>query len=487
NTENKNTENVGNLMKSGDNAEFVRVSAKTPDYLELSSGKPYLPIGVNLCILRAQNPDGTMRLLSDEEALQKMEFYFQRLSENGGNYARVWLGMPQFDIETERPGHFDAQKIENVHRLLDLASRYGIRLKFCLEHFRNLGDSPVWNDGKVTFSKRLYHGEVAQKMSDFTLSDAGRNAYLARTRKYIDLFGSHPAVFGWELWNEVNCIPNADVWTEFMLARVTEMNPNQLVFQSLGSFDSPAQFERYRTHTKMRQNTLLQVHRYLDPGAKLPICQAPMDVLAADCATTVRAWGVRKPILVTELGAVRACHAGPSELYEMDTEGVLFHDILFAPFFAGAAAPGHCWHWHVYLEQHDLWRHVGRFSEAVRGVNPVSEQFQPFYEEQNGLRIYGLRGEKTVLVWIRDAENDSQRELIEKKPVETRKDVKITISENYTPRTGTHRPTRLDIYHPWEDRHETVPLPASATIPPTSQLTLPPLTRSCVLRIEGGE
>lgn len=450
-----------------DAESYVRVSVKNPSYLELTNGSPYIPIGTNLCILRDAQTNAAgetiVRLLSDEEALERLEFYFQKISENGGNYARIWLGMPQFDIETERPGHFDPKKIENVRRMLDLASKYGIRLKLCIEHFRKLGEEGPWENGHVTFSKPIYR-ETLKNMQGFTDTETGRAYYLARTAKYIEEFGSHPAVYGWELWNEVYFPVE---WTYFMLDRVNAMQPKQMVFQSLGSFDSEVQYQRNVEYTNIPKNILLQIHRYYDPGAPLPICQAPMDQLCASAVQTPRSWGVKKPILATELGAVKSRHSGPSELYEIDTEGVLFHDILFAPFFTGSAGSGHCWHWNIYLEKHDLWWQIGRFTEAIKGVNPIEEAFEPFTSEQNGLRLYGLKGTKTTLVWIRDGENDSKKELIEKKPVETRQNVTVKLD-------GIAAGT-LDCYDPWTNTHTELTVKDGV-------VTIPALKRSCVLR-----
>jgi len=450
-----------------DAESYVRVSTKNPSYLELTNGSPYIPIGANLCILRDARTDAdgktTVRLLSDEEALERLEFYFQKISENGGNYARIWLGMPPFDIETERPGHFDEKKIENVRKMLDLASKYGIRLKLCIEHFRQLAEVGPWENGLVTFSKPIYR-EPLKNMQGFTDTELGRSYYLARTAKYIEEFGTHPAVYGWELWNEVY-FPVG--WTYYMLDRVNAMRPRQMVFQSLGSFDSKTQYQRNVEYTKIPKNILLQIHRYYDPGAQLPICQAPMDQLCASAVQTPRAWGVKKPILATELGAVKRSHSGPSELYENDVEGVLFHDILFAPFFCGSAGSGHCWHWNIYLEKHDLWWQIGRFTEAIKGVNPIEEAFEPFTSEQNNLRLYGLKGAKTTLIWIRDAENDSKKELVEKKPVETRKNVTVKL-DGITTET-------LDCYDPWTNTHTELKVQ-------DGMVSIPVLKRSCVLR-----
>jgi hypothetical protein len=64
-------------------------------------------------------------------------------------------------------------------------------------------------------------------------------------------------------------------------------------------------------------------------------------------------------------------------LYAVDKDGSLLHDLLFAPFFAGAAGPGQAWHWDHYIDKNDLWYHFARFNEAIKDIDPVQEKFIP--------------------------------------------------------------------------------------------------------------
>ena len=34
---------------------------------------------------------------------------------------------------------------------------------------------------------------------------------------------------------------------------------------------------------------------------------------------------------------------------------MILHDVLFAPFFAGAAGAGQIWHWDEYVDKNNLW------------------------------------------------------------------------------------------------------------------------------------
>ena len=226
--------------------------------------------------------------------------------------------------------------------------------------------------------------------------------------KRLDLFAQHyanePVIYGWELWNEINAVKGTgwEEWTRDMLPELKRRFPHHLALQTLGSFDSDAGAELYRRFSTMPGNEIAQVHRYLDLGAKLEVCHGPFDILAADAISQLRSFTTNRPVLFSEIGAVEPHHAGPFKLYEKDREGILIHDGIFAPFFAGAAGPGQFWHWQDYIEKNNLWYHFGRFAEAVKRLDPRAEQFEPVQLPHKQLRVYLLKGRSHSLLWLRD-------------------------------------------------------------------------------------
>ncbi len=66
-----------------------------------------------------------------------------------------------------------------------------------------------------------------------------------------------------------------------------DLNPEsiQLVMQSLRSFDGDDVRPVYKKIMSIPGNEVAQVHRYLDLGAQLEICYAPMDII---CASAVK-------------------------------------------------------------------------------------------------------------------------------------------------------------------------------------------------------
>ena len=253
-----------------------------------------------------------------------------------------------------------------------------------------------------------------------------------------------------------------------MLAALQEMFPRQMVTQNLGSFADPHDFYEYDYLARVKQNAFMQVHRYLDPGAAMDVTRGPMDILCADSVREMLDRRPDRPAFLAETGAVQARHRGPSVLYAIDTKGTLLHDEIFAPFFAGSAGSGQPWHWdHQYIDQHDLWYHFKRFATAIEGLDPVAERFRPFHSETHRLRLYGLAGRKTTVVWCREKASDWRSELVDGRtpqPVEG----EVLPFES---KTG------FSVYLPWKDL--TVKLPAG-------RAALPAFTRSCVLRFQDG-
>jgi hypothetical protein len=408
---------------------FVRVSPRDRRYLELSDGTPYIPIGPNLIAPPGRDPAAGLRTY---------EGWLDKLAANRGNYIRAWLSNPFWDVEHARSGEYDDRKAELIETMLVLARRRGIRVKMTLEHFRSIGGGPqAWAD------KPLHHvsnGGPAESIADFFDGERSRSQFRRKLDWFAARFGNRPEIFAWELWNEVNAVRGGDylAWTEAMLAELHRRFPSNLCVQSLGSFDAARARDPYRRHSTMPGNDLAQVHRYLDLGAQLDVCKGPVDVLAADAVREIASYGPGRPVILAESGAVEPRHTGPFKLYAADREGTLLHDILFAPFFAGAAGPGQVWHWDSYVAANDLWWHYGRFAEAVKALDPAAERFTPSMLPHDRLRIYVLKGRRTTLAWCRDIKNDWRSELERREAPEMLARIKID-----------GLPNRLRAYDPW--------------------------------------
>ena len=349
---------------------FVQVSARDPRYFCLSDGQPYIPVGCNIAAMGS---------------VADMEHYLGKMHRNGANFGRVWLNTNLFEIET-RYGEVDTAKLVRIDRLLELADRYGIKIKFCIESFRHI--RPGVNKWDTKASYHTSNGGPFADADDYITSQRGEEEFLRRVRIFRERYGDHPAVFGWELWNEMNAVETPEehlrAWNVRMLPRVKEIFPKNLVMQSLGSLDRESSFPIYEFINRLPPNEVAQVHRYIDEGAELAVCGAPVDSMASDAIAVLRGYGLRKPMLLAESGAVKPVHTGPHPIYKVDTMGSVLHDVLFAPFFSGAAGPGHLWHWDHHIDKQHTWFQMGRFARAVEGVDPLREGFEPVRRDTAG-------------------------------------------------------------------------------------------------------
>jgi len=441
-----------------DLSSFVVVSPRDSRYFELSNGRPYIPIGFNLV--------GPPRA-------EEFDRLFAVMAEHGINYGRVWLSHQDWHVEHERCLQFDPDRARTLDRFLTLARRHGVRIKMCLEHFRDIrAERNRWSDNLI------YHrtnGGPYEDMHAYLSSARGRMHFQAKLDWYAQRFGDDPAVFAWELWNEMDAVRGSEWldWTRVMLPEVKRRFPRNLALQSLGSYDREGKRPSYRTLCLLKANDAAQVHRYLDEGANWEICHGPVDVLAAQAVRELIAFDSGKPIILTETGAVKPRHTGCSPLYGKDPSGTLLHDMLFAPFFSGAAGTGHIWWWRQALEQPNLWYHFGRFAESVKDIDPPAERFEPAMVPHGRLRIYLLKGRHTLLAWCRDSQNDWQRELVQGIPPETLTGLEVDLRPYLTAMTKAQSRT----YDPWRNRWQQTRII-------DGRIKLDPFTRSVVIRIE---
>lgn len=393
----------------------VGVSRKDPRYFAFSDGTPFVPIGMNLAFISpVGKSDGKEFGRSAEYrylGIRQYERWFRRCAENGVNFARIWLGHDYFCPDTEEAGVFDPIKLAKIEALVALAGKYGIRLKLTLEQFRyfdyeKIADSDSYADDVFRkFNKRLYHnGKRCESAEEWLREDIWREKWLDKVRELARRFSGDPTVFGIELWNEMNCMPGADMldWNRYMLPEVKKLFPDQLVMNSLGSYDGQWSRQHYKTFC-WELSDVKQMHRYLDQGAEEICRSSPIELLRSG---TSELSDRTKPFLVAETGAVNDHHSGPFRYYPADHNGVLFCDFVYTPLFCGAAGCGQIWHWDErYVEAKDLNRFFAPLNKLCKGILFDEEDFTPDVYEDNDVILLTLRGKTTSIGYLRNKRN----------------------------------------------------------------------------------
>lgn len=410
---------------------------------------------------------------SEEEAFVTIENYFRSFSENGGNALRIWISSPFLEIEDEVAGTYNPVKFARIDRVLALAETYGLRIKFTLQHIRTISSEKVkqpWANSLVLSTNR---GGPFNSIKEYIGTPIGKNAYLHRAKALAERYKDNRQIFGWELWNEMDAVDER-AWVPFtheLLDSVQRLFPEHMVTQTLGSLHSLDAAARYDTYLAMTQ-PFVSLHRYIDPGHdwnQYSYVTLPVDQLIEQMMDFTRLQVPDRPIVVNEIGAVEGNHAGPFKLYEVDTAGVLIHDMIFAPFFCGSASNGAMWHWDSYVQRQNLWHHFKRFGDLVRDLDPITEQFVPFTVEDGGVRSYGLEGTTQTIVWCRDSANDWKTELADKQPAQLKQNFKLSL-----PAGNDSYASTAQIYNPWDGTWAQAPVN-------NGEVVLPAFLRSAVV------
>ena len=469
-----NNSNVKKPLPSGSKG-YIEISRENPSCFQFSDGSPYIPVGINMI-----NPSGRYHAKPDS-AMIEIERWMKELSANGGNYIRVWLSESFWDIEDKEAGKYSEDKIRRIDHFIEMARKNNLRIKITLEHFRSLTLEENNQSWATKFVYHTSHGGPLDSIRQYLTSAEGHKLFLDKVDFYQKRYGSDTLFFGWELWNEMNAMhgPQDSIffdWNVKMLKEVKERFPENLVMQSLGSFDDEAVRPLYSRMMLLPGNEVAQIHRYLDLGANMEICHSPMDIICSSAVVELLSYNTGKPVMLAETGAVEPSHAGPSRYYPVDTSGILLHDILFAPFFSGSAGTGMCWHWESYVDKNKLWYHFGRFKEAIKGINPVNEDFSTSRSESGNLRIYQLKGKKTILLWLRDMHNTWQSELRDGQQPLTNTGLKLDLKSYGT--GGSFK--NITVYDPWQNKWKNA-------IYDGSEISLPDFKRSLVIRIDREE
>jgi hypothetical protein len=446
---------------------FIRVSTKYSRYFETNDGQPWIPVSINFIV-----PNG-----EEAEVYKTIDTYFRHFSEYGGNSVRIWISSPFLEIEDKKVGEYSQTKFNRIDSVLSLAKKYDIRVKFTLQHIRSIKPDGA---GVTTWSNRAFmaveNGGPFKNISDYINSPEGKKAYLARVKALSKKYADNQQIYSWELWNEMDAVDEKD-WFPFtvqILDSVKALFPNHLVAQTLGSMHSIDADERYEVLLTLKNNPYITVHRYLDPGTdwgQYDRVHGPIDLLISDAIQSVYRPGISEPIVANEHGAVEANHTGPNKLYAIDSQGVFIHDMIFCPFFCGASGCGSLWHWDSYVEKNNLWFHYQRFNNAIKGIDPVQEEFVPFTFIQDSVRCYEIKGKKTTMIWCRDAKNNWKTELQQGILPEIRKDLSIELSV-----TGRINYSTAEVYDPWNDKWIEIRIKNGI-------ITVPPFIRSVVIKL----
>lgn len=396
-----------------DSHGYVKVSERDGKYFAYSDGTPFILIGINAAFPTSYGKtDGTEFGRSSVRkylGLRQYERWFKKLSQNGCNMARVWLGHEYFTPDTENVYCFDKVQFTKIDMLLELAKKYHIKLKFTIEQFRffdyhRCSDSDSYADDIFRkFNKKLYcDGKRCESIGEWLNNPKWRAAWLAKVGEFAKRYSGDTEIFAIELWNEMNCLGDfGDIceWNRQVMPEVRKMFPKNLVVNSLGSLDCEGARICYNSFG-WEEFSFVQIHRYLDAGAWYKDCrESPFEMIKGAFEKVV----TDKPVLIAETGAVNNCHSGPFKYYVNDDDGLIFADTVYTPLFLKSCGVGNIWHWDErYIESKNLYRMFKPISKLVENIEFDKEEFKPIDLSNDDTFAMLLSGNTAVLGYIRN-------------------------------------------------------------------------------------
>jgi hypothetical protein len=353
---------------------FVRVSQENARYLGFDDGSAYFPIGLNMA-------------WSTDYVLEDYQRWLNLLSQNGGNYIRVWMASRSFGIEWEDTGLgnytrrlYQAWLLDQVFQMAQDSGIY-IMLTLLNHGAFSIRADPEWSSNP--YNVKL--GGPCQEPQCF-VTDPQAKGYFKRRLRYIAARWSFsPNLMAWEWWNEVDWTPIPDKllrpWIEEMTASLKGDDPySHLITNSYT--------RKYRSDLwSMPELSFAQLHDYSGSD--------PVYTFRAEIGQIAQK-AEDKPILMGEYG-----NPSPQDDYRLGTDGTHLHNGLWAAPFSGFASTAMYWWWDKYIEPYGLWyqfRGIADFlkDENLAHLSPGKGDITP-----NGASALVLSNPQRALVWIR--------------------------------------------------------------------------------------
>jgi len=360
------------VLPAGNNPACIIVDSEDPSCFALASGKPFYPIGQNICWAGDYGP------------------YLRRIQQYGGNLVRIWICPWNFPLLTKDVDSIDLTAAAEIDRVLKLARECGIYVQLVLSYHGWFKDDWARNP----FNAEL--GGPLTRAQDFWHDAEARRAFKSYLDYVVRRWSACPNVFAWELMNEVDLVPydmEQDVveWHREMAEHLKSIDPaKHLVTTSVSG-----------------SGALTGIWEL----ASIDFCTSHMYSPDVD-DSILGAWRVfascGKPYFIGEIG--RGCRPADDQV---DPEGNHLHHALWLAWMTPSA--GNClpWWWDTHIRPNRLERHYEPLVAFNRGEDRRGKHFRgrtAHWQEKDGstVRFQGLVTRQSVYGFVYSRESFTQ-------------------------------------------------------------------------------
>ncbi len=335
------------IAPSAANKGFVRNDMT--NYLHFDNSEQYIPVGENICWYQSN-------------AYTDFKKWLTQLSDNGGNYFRLWQCQWGLGIEWKNnvSGFNGLRKYKQSSAfytdwLLDFCADKGIYMMCCLQHHGQVSSNVNSNWGENPYNQA--NGGPCANTWDFFTNATAKNLTKNRLRYIVARWGYSRNILTWELFNEVDWTDQFDAkkgdvaaWHDEMSAYLIDKDPNRhLITTSFAQdFYDPAVWN----HPNI---DFTQTHYYIETPN-----------LERALASGVRKYldNFGKPTINGEFGLTTS----GTGLSDLDPDGIHLHNCLWGTLFAGAMGAGATWWWDNYVEPKNLYHHFAPVAAVTQSI-----------------------------------------------------------------------------------------------------------------------
>jgi hypothetical protein len=351
------------------------IDNENPRLLCFRDGTVFIPIGAN--IAWATGPD----------RLGDFSRYFSALHANGGNHARLWMASWCGGIEGEKKDDYRLDQAWLLDGVLSLARANQLRLTVVLD-----------NHHDIKFGKFFPYGaDYDARLKNFMASDPPAQ-YQRRLRYVLARWGADDCVAAWELCNEVEQAEpvreHALPWVKGAAALLAKLDIDRRLHTVSWSGDD------WDLVANLPNIDLAQIHSYVlewnDPVGLLR--RGTRDGVGMLVNNAMRANAMGKPFCFTELGYQGSNDKNAGN--DIDGDGLLLRQQLWAGFMLGGCGTGMGWWWDVYIDRKQLWPAFRGFAAVIQHVDWRDRELAPLTPNQeSSLRVIGWQSPHQALLW----------------------------------------------------------------------------------------
>lgn len=323
---------------------FIRVDPNQHDFLRYDNGDTRLNIGQNI----GWNGGG----------IYGWNNYLVKLHNGGANWVRLWsctyganfgvsfeakIGLWGDTTYFQGAGKPSLQTSLRMDRYVEIAEQNSIAIQFALQHHGQVStDTDAdWNDNPYNaINSGGFLSDPCKYFTDPCAIKLTKNKY----RYIVARWGYSPAIFAWELFNEVQW---TNGWKKEPANVVAWHNTMASYIRSIDTFKHPVTTSSHSSGFENLWNlpdiNLVENHYYGN------------DTIRTFEQTALSLADFNKPVLMAEfgLGGYPEGSSQPEPYATQLKEGLEMHNGIWSAFFAKSSA--HLWWWDSYIDPCNLY------------------------------------------------------------------------------------------------------------------------------------